>query len=116
MKEFDGNLGDVCIVPAALNPLQDTNNPSYSERHATPRLMQGEISRSTKVEFLQNVIHEKLSDLKVGDVMVVKRLKNNKPAKKLFVAYNCSYVHLQWRLVCHELDSQARYDKVNIFV
>lgn len=64
-----------------------------------------ETSRTSNMDYGQNVVPEDFLDWKRGDVVVLKTLSDLEPGKELFDAYGYSYINLQRLSVCQELES-----------
>lgn len=89
VKDFDGNLHNLRIIPAAFNMMWFSNDPHYLEADRTPGLEQEANGKTANVELVQNAIPESLCNTNRGDTTEITTLKSTDEIEKLFVTY-CS--------------------------
>lgn len=88
LKETKGNHHNSWTVAAAYIPLWYIKDPLSLEGDSTPKFVQEANSTIANAEFVQNVIPEPAPDLKLPDILVVKKVKNIEPGEELFVTYS----------------------------
>lgn len=72
IKDSKGNPDNAWIVYAVVIPLQYLNGPHSLEGEAVRSLLPGTMRKFANMEFVQTVIHESFSELRLGITMVVK--------------------------------------------
>lgn len=90
-KDSNRDQPNLSIVPAAINPLHYIKDQRNWEWDTALRLVQKANIRTFNKEVLHRAIPRNISELKQGNMMVVKMARNRDPAEELFT-YGSSYI------------------------